>query len=139
MKILIALTLSAVSLLAADEVVFRGTPTVRLIAGAATESREKLDGEGAKKSECVITVRGKNKYFWASRNNVPMMRVDAPQFTYFIHAGGAGYVKVYNGERKAVNAPADYIETISQGFEVITYWGRAEPPDSSSSGAGNTN
>lgn len=118
----ITLILSAAAALAQD-VVFRGKPTVRVFTTTEKESREQLDGEVASKNECVIVQRG-NKYYWASRDNGLMTRVDAAQFTYFIHAGGSGYVKVFTGERKAVNAPADYIENISRGFEVITYWGR---------------
>jgi len=113
----------ALSALAADEV-FRGAPTVRVFTSIEKESREKLDPESAKKNECVIVQRGK-KYYWASRENAEMLRVDAPQFTYFIHVGGSGYVKVLTGSRKASNAPADYIENIVRGFEVITYWGTA--------------
>ena len=57
--------------------------------------------------------RGK-KYFWVSRDNAELMRIDAPQFTYFVHTGGGGYVKVLTGSRKETNAPADYIENITQ-------------------------
>lgn len=105
---------------------FRGTPSVRLYASADQEQREKLDGDAAKKNECVIVARGR-KYYWASRNNVQMTRIDAAQFTYFVHSGGAGYVKVFTGERRA-DAPIEYVENITQqGFDVITYWGRANP------------
>lgn len=126
MKILFtlcALTLSAF----AQDVVFRGTPTVRVFASPEGDDRQKLDQSAAYKNECVIVQRGK-KYFWASRENAEMTRVDAPQFTYFIHNGGAGYVKVLTGSRKATNAPVDYIENINQGFEVITYWGKVNRP-----------
>jgi hypothetical protein len=122
MRPFIALLLCAFASFA-DDVVFRGTPSVRLFASIDSETREKLDAEAAKKSECVIVLR-KNKYYWASRDNAQMTRIDAPQFTYFVHQGGAGYVKVFTGERNAAKAPADYIENITNGFEVITYWGR---------------
>jgi hypothetical protein len=107
---------------AADFEVFHGVPTVRVFTTIEKESREKLDAESAKKNECVIVQRGK-KYYWASRDNAEMLRVDAPQFTYFIHTGGSGYVKVLTGSRKDLNAPADYIENIVRQFEVVTYWG----------------
>ncbi len=122
MRLLLAALLCTVSALA-DDVVFRGTPATRLFATVDNQTRENLDPDTAKKNECVIVAKGK-KYYWASRDNGLMTRVDAPQFTYFVHNGGAGYVKVFTGERKAVNAPADYIENITRGFEVITYWGR---------------
>jgi hypothetical protein len=55
---------------------------------------------------------------------VQVDRIDSGQFTYFVHTGGAGYVKVFNGSREAAKAPADYVEHISVGFQTITYWGR---------------
>jgi hypothetical protein len=123
MKQFLLILLCALPMLAQD-VVFRGVPSLRVFATTDQDDRKKLDAETAQKNECVIVAKGK-KYFWASRNNAPMTRVDAPQFTYFIHNGGAGYVKVFTGDREKANAPADYIENINQGFEVVTYWGRA--------------
>ena len=123
MRLLLAALLCTVSAVAQDVVVFRGTPSTRLFASADSENRVKLDADEAKKNECVIVSR-KNKYYWASRNNGLMIRIDAPQFTYFVHSGGAGYVKVFTGERSP-DAQADYIEGITQGFDVITYWGTA--------------
>ena len=107
----------------ADEIIFRGVPTLRVISSIKTDDRQVLEGEAASKAECVIVQRGK-KYFWQSRNNIPMTRIDKPGFTYFVQSDGQGYVKVLTGERKATNAPADYIENLTNGFEVITYWGR---------------
>jgi hypothetical protein len=109
----------------AQDVVFRGVPSLRVFATTEQDERQKLDAETARKNECVIVMKGK-KYLWASRNNVELKRVDAAQFTYFIHGGGAGYVKVFTGNRDTAKLPADYVENITQhGFEVVTYWGRA--------------
>jgi hypothetical protein len=107
----------------ADEIVFRGVPNLRVISSTKTDDRQVLDGEAASKAECVIVQRGK-KYFWQSRNNAPMIRIDKPQFTYFVQSDGQGSVKVFTGERKLANPPADYIENLTNGFEVVTYWGR---------------
>jgi hypothetical protein len=122
MRLLIAVFLCTAFALAQDVVVFRGTPHVRVYATAENETREKLDGEAADKSECVIVQRGK-KYFWASRNNSPVNRIDGSQFTYFVHTEGAGYVKIFTGERKP-GATVEYLESITQGLDLITYWGR---------------
>jgi len=122
MKLLLTLCVAAVSCFAQD-VVFRGRPTVRLFATPDKEQRETLDNDTAYKNECVIIQRGK-KYFWSSRDNAELMRIDAPQYTYFIHTGGGGYVKVLTGSRKETKAPADYIESFTRGFEVVTYWGK---------------
>jgi hypothetical protein len=117
----VVLLLSALPVFA-DEIVFRGVPNLRVISSTKTDDRQVLEGEAASKAECVIVQRGK-KYFWQSRNNIPMMRIDKPPFTYFVQSEGQGYVKVFTGERQA-NAPAEYIEILTNGFEVVTYWGR---------------
>lgn len=122
MKPLLLAFLCTIPLLA-QEVVFRGVPSLRVFATTEQDERQKLDAATAQKNECVIVLKGK-KYFWASRNNALLTRVDAAQFTYFIHSGGAGYVKVFTGNRDS-KPPAEYIENINQGFEVVTYWGRA--------------
>ena len=125
MRLLIPVFLCAVSLCGADQIVFRGTPSLRVLSSVENDQRQKLDTDAAQKNECVIVQRGK-KYFWASRGDAPMNRIDTSQFTYFIHTGGAGYVKIFTGVRDP-QAAADYIENINQqGFEVVTYWGRAE-------------
>src|SRR6476659_9775073 len=124
MRVLIPLFLCAVSLFG-DGVVFRGTPSLRVHSTFEHDERQTLTGDASDKSECVIVQRGK-KYFWASRGNEPMTRIDSQQFTYFVHTGGAGYVKIFTGVRDP-NSQAEYIEHINQeGFEVVTYWGKAE-------------
>jgi uncharacterized protein (DUF427 family) len=122
MKFLFALCLIALTI-QAQEVVFRGVPNVRVFTSVEQEQREKLEGADAQKNECVVVRKGR-KYYWSSRNDAELERVDAPQFTYFMHKGGAGYIKILTGDRREMNAPADYIENINQGFDVITYWGR---------------
>jgi hypothetical protein len=123
MRVALILAVSVLTL-AAQDVVFRGTPTIRVFATPEGDERQKLDAATAQKNECVIVQRGK-KYMWASRNNEPLTRVDLGQFTYFIHDRGAGYVKVFTGSREQAKAPADYVENINRGFEVVTYWGRS--------------
>ena len=129
MKSILLLLLCSVATFAQD-VVFRGTPTIRVFASAQNDERHKLDAANAQKYECVISQKGK-KYFWTSRNNAALTRVDAPGFTYFIHNGGGGYVKIFTGNRELAK-DADYVENINQGFEVVTYWGRTNstvPPE----------
>ena len=123
MRLILALCFCAVTLIADDAIVFRGVPTVRVFSDPDKDDRQKMEGDVANKNECVIMRRGK-KYYWASRQNAPMTRTDVPPFTYFFHNSGAGYVKVYTGERGPATASADYVEHINRGFETVTYWGR---------------
>lgn len=108
----------------AQEIVFQGTPTLRVFATPDGEDREKLEASAAQKAQCVIVRDGK-KYLWASRENAPVTRIDQPQFTYFVHTGGLGYVKVFTGQRGAATEKAEYMEHISRGWEAITYWGKS--------------
>lgn len=123
---LIATLLLASAIAMAQDVVFRGTPSVRVLSTTERDIRETLEGEAARKAECVIVQKGK-KYYWRSRGDAPLNRVDMPLFTYFVHPDGLGYVKVLTGSRKETNAPADYIEGFTEGFDVVTYWGRVSP------------
>jgi hypothetical protein len=123
MKSVLIVFIAAASAFAQD-VVFRGRPESRVFATPGNDDRQKLEAGDSQKSECVIVKRGK-KYFWASRGNAPLNRADTPNFTYFVHPGGAGYVKIFTGPRN-VTVPADYLEHISREFEVVTYWGRAQ-------------
>jgi hypothetical protein len=116
------LLLLCATVMFAQETVFRGTPTLRVLSTTEGEQRSKLDPAQAQKLDCVIVKSGR-KYLWASRN---INRVDTKGFTYFIHPGGAGYVKIFTGDRNQIKLDADYIENINQnGFEVVTYWGKA--------------
>ena len=121
MKFLIPLLL-CVSVVHADEIVFRGLPLVRLIATPAHDNREKLDADAAQKSECLVVLRGR-KFYWRSRNDVLLNKVETSDFTYFISPEGFGFIKVFTGQRKA-DAAAEYIESITREFDVITYWGK---------------
>ena len=126
MKQLLVLCIAACTVFA-QEIVFQGTPTVRVFSSPDGDDRQKLDASAAQKAQCVIVRQGKN-YLWASRDNVPVTRIDQPKFTFFIHTGGLGYVKVYTGERGAATEKAEYIEHITRGanWETITYWGKSQ-------------
>ena len=108
----------------AQEIVFQGTPSVRVFSTPDRDDRQNLDATAAQKAQCVIVRQGK-KYLWASRENAPMNRIDGPQFTFFVHTGGLGYVKVYTGDRGTSTEKAEYTEHISRGWEAITYWGKS--------------
>jgi hypothetical protein len=123
MKTVLVVCLIACSALA-QEIVFQGTPHVRAFSTPDNDTREKLDASAGQKNQCVIVRQGKN-YLWASRDNARMTRVDGPQFTFFVHASGLGYVKVFTGVRGAATEKAEYIEHINNGWEVVTYWGRS--------------
>jgi len=126
MKTLVTICFLTVSAFAQDSVVFRGKPTVRVLTTIESELRQTLDEAAAAKAECVIEQRGK-KYFWVSRDNREVLRIDDAKFTYFVLKNGGGYVKVFTGVRDPASK-ADYVESVSSSeFQVITYWGKVSP------------
>ena len=128
MRSVLVLLLCTAAAFSQSIVIFRGIPSVRVVSTPERDDREKLEGEAAQKAECVIVERGKNKYFWQSRNNTPLHRVDTAQFTYFLHTEGLGYVKVFTGQRSANPSTAEYLESFTRGLEVTTYWGIVQNP-----------
>ena len=98
-----------------------------MISSTKTDDRQVLEGEAASKAECIIVQRGK-KYFWQSRNNVPMIRIDKPPFHVLRAERGTRLCQGLDRRTAETNAPAEYIEILTNGFEVVTYWGRVPCP-----------
>ncbi|MEO8125790.1 MAG: hypothetical protein ABJF23_01150 [Bryobacteraceae bacterium] len=113
------LFLSAVLAFAAEEVVFSGTPSVRIDADGKQSVRVELSDLGAKKYECRIVSKGK-KFLWASRGNRELIRSDSGDYTYFVSPEGTGYIKV------ALVKTGDafgYMESFTTDLKTVTYWG----------------
>lgn len=109
----------AIAAFAAEEVIFSGTPSVRVDADGAQSIRVELSDAGAKKYECRIIAKGK-KIFWASRGNRELIRSDSGDYTYFISPEGTGYIKI----ALTKNALFDYMESFSTDLKTVTYWGK---------------
>lgn len=118
-RIIVLLLAATLVVSAADEVVFNGAP----------EARVDSDGYYTKKNtfspdaRCTITRKGKN-YFWTSRGDRKLTRIDAGDFVYYVSPEGSGMIKV------RVNKPAgaagwDYMETLTTDWVVVTYWGKS--------------
>ena len=107
---------------AADEMIFAGTPSVRIDADGGQSVRVELSDMGAKKYECRIVAKGK-KFFWASRGNRELIRSDSGDYTYFISPEGTGYIKV----ALTKSAAFDYMESFTTELKTVTYWGKRTP------------
>lgn len=83
--------------------IFKGRPVVKISEGGTERTPEALAREQAVNLECVISQIG-NNYYWASRENTPLVRIDSGAFTTFIAANGAGYVRVTKPEAKSTAA-----------------------------------
>ena len=103
----------------ADEIVFEGTPSVRIDADGAQSVRVELSTRGSNKYECRIVGKGK-KYVWASRDNRALIRSDSGDFTYFISPEGSGFIKIALAKTGAY----DYMESFTTELKTVTYWGK---------------
>jgi hypothetical protein len=106
----------------AEDLVFAGTPSVRIDADGGQSVRVELSDLGAKKYECRIVAKGK-KLLWASRGNRELIRSDSGDYTYFISPEGTGYIKV----ALTKSAAFDYMESFTTELKTVTYWGKRSP------------
>ena len=93
-----------------------GVPAVRLDAKKDGALRRALDGdEAAKQALKVRVVDG--KYFWATRENVPLTLTTAGEFTYLTAEPGQ-YIRL-----RKVNNKIEYVEHVDKEWESVTWWG----------------
>lgn len=110
--------------------VFRGRPATKVSEAGTGRVVEVLDNEKAQNLECIISKIGE-EYYWASRENRRMVRVDeGGAFITFIAVRGEGYVKIIKpGWKEAVallgetGQQFDYVEHLPVMLGSVTYWG----------------
>jgi len=81
------------SLQAQATTVFKGIPTVKISEGGTERNPESVPREKAVHLECVISKIG-DGYYWASRENRMMIRVEKGAFIMYVAIDGSGYVKI---------------------------------------------
>jgi hypothetical protein len=112
--------------------VFKGRPALKISEGGTERTPETLARAQAVNLECVVSQIG-NDYYWASRENTPLVRIDGAAFTTFVAANGAGYIRVINPEAKSAAAllggaekQFDYVEHALVGLRSVTYYGNRQ-------------
>ena len=126
LRILIALLLLVPCAAFADELIFSGTPNVRIDSDGATSNTHELSANASHQYTCRIVKNGR-KYLWASRGNRELIRSDSGDFTYYVSPEGTGYVKVFTGKRNPdVKLRFDYLESFSTELKTLTYWGHRD-------------
>lgn len=108
---------------------FAGVPTVKISEGGLERAVQKVDGSAAANLACVISEIG-GDYYWASRDNTPLVRIDGPAFVTYVAATGAGSIRVTKSEAReaaSLMGPTeqtyDYVERIWIGLRSVTYYG----------------
>jgi hypothetical protein len=100
-----------------DASALEGTPTVRVDATSEGTTRQQLDRDRAASEALRIKIVD-GKYFWASRQDRPLMLTTAGEFTYLTSAEPGKYVRF-----RKINDRLSYVEHVDMGFGSVTYWG----------------
>ena len=115
----------------AQSTTFTGLPTVKITESGVERSAEKLDRATASTLFCVINEKD-GKFYWETRGNKPLLKIDSNVFVIYVAIDGSGYVRVLKPEFKKAAASIsateknyDYVEHMLLGLRTITYYGIA--------------
>jgi hypothetical protein len=114
-----------------EDIIFTGIPALKISEGGLNRVVEDIKGDKALEFKCTITKIGE-KYFWTSRNNVELVRIQSGAFVTFVATSGAGYMRFILPEMK--DAPLldetekkyDYAEHMLMGLKSVTYYGKSK-------------
>jgi hypothetical protein len=123
----------AISLRAQEsEAVFIGVPTVKISEGGTDRAVEKLARDKGLNLKCVVSRIGET-YYWASRDNVRLVRVESGIFVTFIAVNGSGYVRLIElgkdkegPQHRVTEESFAYVEHLLLGLGSLTYYGNRE-------------
>ncbi len=102
---------------------------MKISEGGVERTPESLARAVAVNLQCV----GDN-YYWASRENKEMVKIELGAFATYIALDGSGYVRVILPGMKAAIALAegatgekfDYVEHLLVGLRSVTYYGASQ-------------
>lgn len=113
-------------------VVFTGIPVLKISEGGVDRVVENVKEDKALEFKCTIT-KIRDKYFWTTRDNVELIRIQSGAFLTFVATSGAGYVRIISPELKDVvtsmgetEKKYDYVEHMLIGLRSITYYGKSK-------------
>ena len=117
---------------AQSTVIFKGLPLVKISEGGVSRISENIEKSNAVNLKCIVS-KIDESYYWASRENVTLLRLDLGAFTTFIAANGSGYIRIVNPDMKdaaslmsETETEYDYVEHLLLGLRSITYYGTYE-------------
>ena len=127
--LMLILLLPPVPLFASEQIVFTGVPRIKVSEGGVERTPEQVSDQKAKQLKCTITEMD-GKYYWATRDNLELIRVQSGAYSTFFATNGAGYVRVIDPNKKDVaslagntEAEFDYVEHMLLGLRSVTYYG----------------
>lgn len=113
------------------KLVFAGKPLVRVQDAGLDRNSSEVTPTQAKEFEVLVTQDGED-FFWASRENKPLLRMESQNFVTFVAIDGVGYIKIAKPhtvqllKQKMPNYPFTYIEHMTAGLTAHTYFGVAK-------------
>lgn len=133
-KVILTFFLLAVSIssFASEQIVFTGIPETKISEGGVERLPEQISSEKAMGLKCTITeIDG--KYYWTTRENLELVRVQSGAYVTFLAQNGSGYVRIINPIMKeeaslagSTEAKFDYVEHLLLGLKSVTYYGNSK-------------
>ena len=114
---------------AQSTMVFNGLPIVKISEGGVSRVPENITRDRAVNLKCIIS-KISGAYYWASRENAKLLRIDSGAFSTFVAENGSGYIRMVNRDLKdaaslmsETEAKYDYVEHLLIGLRSVTYYG----------------
>jgi hypothetical protein len=131
-KLMLPLLLVFPLLSLAADIEFEGTPEVKVQVMDGAAQTESVPPQKTREFRVVI-VRDGDQFYWASRNNVPLIKRESGAYITYVAANGAGYVRVLiPAMRKLIDSTPQsqrtgefvYMEHMVILMGSITYYGK---------------
>jgi hypothetical protein len=113
---------------AQSTVSFKGLPLVKISEGGVSRVPENIKRDKAVDLRCIIS-KISGSYYWTSRENVKLLRIDSGAFSTFLAENGSGYIRMVNPDLKnavlmsETEEKYDYVEHLLIGLRSVTYFG----------------
>jgi len=110
---------------------FTGIPSVKVSEGGVERNIEKIEKSKALSVACIIKeIDG--KFYWETRGNKPLVKIDSGAFIIFLAVDGSGYVRLIKPSLKEAASGMstteknfDYVEHLTLGLRAVTYYGKS--------------
>ncbi len=110
---------------------FTGIPSVKVTEGGIERNAEKVEKSKASSVACIIKeIEG--KFFWETRGNKPLLKIDSGAFVIFLAVDGSGYIRLIKPSLKEAASVMsnteknfDYVEHLILGLRSVTYYGKS--------------
>ena len=109
---------------------FTGIPSVKVSEGGIERNAEKIEQSKALSVACIVKeIDG--KFFWETRGNKPLLKIDSGAFVIFLAVDGSGYIRLIKPSLKGAASTMsnteknfDYVEHLILGLRSVTYYGK---------------